>query len=640
MDALTAEDPQWIGDYRLLGRLGAGGMGRVYLARSGGGRTVAVKLIKAGMAEQSEFRHRFRQEVEAARRVGDAWTAPVLDADTEAEVPRVATGYIAGPSLQQVVGGPPEDGRGPLPEHSVRTLAFGLAQALRDIHGAGLIHRDLKPSNILITIDGPRVIDFGIARALESAAEDGVTLDGTVVGSPSFMSPEQVRSERVTAASDVFCLGTVLAYAATGRTPFGSVDSGIHAVMFKIAEEDPDLSGLPDGPLRALIASCLAKQPGLRPTPDEIAARTRPEESGTAAPPWLPAPLIAQLGRQAVRLLDTDTPPSGAPGHQSAYAARPAQPDVSAAAEFPQSSQSSEALEASEADTYTLPAGHHGPPLPEPGHGAAERPGQRARRALLAAAAVVVVAAVAGTAALPALRGRGDDGAGASASAVPQPYVGTWSGAVERDGEPTGGYRRFVISRGEIGELVATSISLGGTYQCKSDGKLVSTDDGVRLDTKVVKSRPEGRCAALGEHFLKLRSASTLTWSAAGRNGTLRKVVPGSERVPEGYLGTWEQQLSGGGGGGRQMIVRQAPVGSPVLSLVSDVNGRHCEASAELFSVGETLMVGPSVVTESEPAGGCEAGASSTLRRVDGGRGLHREFTGGDMEPRTYAKVR
>ncbi|MBR7678002.1 serine/threonine protein kinase, partial [Streptomyces daliensis] len=161
MGDLAADDPQWIGGYRLLSRLGSGGMGRVYLARSEGGRTVAVKLVKTELASQELFRARFRQEVEAARRVGARWTAPVLDADTEADTPWVATGYIAGPSLDEVVSGSVRGGHGPLPERSVRTLAYGLASALLDIHGAGLIHRDLKPSNVLLTIDGPRVIDFG-----------------------------------------------------------------------------------------------------------------------------------------------------------------------------------------------------------------------------------------------------------------------------------------------------------------------------------------------------------------------------------------------------------------------------------------------------------------------------------------------
>ena len=186
MAQLEADDPHSVGGYRLLSRLGAGGMGRVYLARSEGGRTVAVKVIKSELAVESEFRSRFRLEVEAARRVGERRTAPVLDADTEAETPWVATGYIAGPSLEQVISSRMHGG--PLPEHSIRTLAYGLASALLDIHGAGVVHRDLKPSNVLVTIDGPRVIDFGIVRALDALPDSSVTGTGIVVGSPSLFA--------------------------------------------------------------------------------------------------------------------------------------------------------------------------------------------------------------------------------------------------------------------------------------------------------------------------------------------------------------------------------------------------------------------------------------------------------------------
>lgn len=313
MEKLGPGDPQQIGAYRLLARLGAGGMGDVYLARSDRGRTVAVKLVRRELAAQEEFRARFRQEVQAARQVGGFWTAPVLDADTEADVPWVATGYVAGPSLQQVVG----QDHGALPERSVGILAAGLAHALKDIHAAGIVHRDLKPSNVLVTIDGPRVIDFGIARALETVDESGLTRTGALVGSPGFMAPEQVRGDRLTPACDVFCLGSVLAYAATGRLPFGSVDSGPHAVMFRIAQEEPDLEGMPEG-IAELVRDCLRKDPGARPTLDRVLERTGAEDTvsdGRSRDPWLPSALVAQLGRHAVRLLDAENP-VGATGPQ------------------------------------------------------------------------------------------------------------------------------------------------------------------------------------------------------------------------------------------------------------------------------------------------------------------------------------
>ncbi|WP_109283458.1 protein kinase domain-containing protein [Streptomyces orinoci] len=297
--------PQWVGRYRVLRKLGEGGMGQVYLARSEGGRTVAVKVIRPEVAHEPEFRRRFRLEVEAARKVGAAWTAPVLDADTEAAIPWVATGYVAGPSLHTVI----TEDYGPLPGHSVWALAHGLALALRDIHGAGLVHRDLKPSNVLVTVDGPRVIDFGIARALHPLPDGPATRTGAVLGSPGFMSPEQVRGRRVTSASDVFCYGAVLAFAATGRTPFGTPDSGLHALMFRVAEEEPDLTGVADGPLRELMARCLAKDPDGRPDVAELVEYTR--HDAAAAGPWLPGEVLAGLGRQAAQLLDVESPAAG-----------------------------------------------------------------------------------------------------------------------------------------------------------------------------------------------------------------------------------------------------------------------------------------------------------------------------------------
>ncbi|MFF0433698.1 MFS transporter [Streptomyces sp. NPDC004327] len=306
MDQLTAEDPTRIGPYRLIARLGAGGMGLVYLGRSEAGRTVAVKVVQAEYAGNPEFRRRFAREVAAARLVGGAWTAAVLDADPEAAVPWVATQYIAGPDLHSVVA---ED-FGPLPEPSVRALANRLALALGAVHAAGLIHRDLKPSNVLVTVDGPRVIDFGIARAMDSLAGDSLhTHTGMLIGSPGFMSPEQVRGLELTPASDVFCLGAVLVYAATGRHLFGATDTGLNAHLFRVAEEEPDLTGVPES-LLDLVRACLAKDPAARPTPREVAERTAAQLPAE----WLPDSVLAQLGRHAAQLLDFAPPvPPGVP---------------------------------------------------------------------------------------------------------------------------------------------------------------------------------------------------------------------------------------------------------------------------------------------------------------------------------------
>ncbi|MFD8893464.1 MFS transporter [Streptomyces sp. NPDC059566] len=305
MDQLIAEDPSRIGPYRLIARLGAGGMGLVYLGRSEGGRTVAVKVVQAEFAGNPEFRRRFAREVAAARRVGGSWTAAVLDADTEAAVPWVATQYIPGPDLQSVVARQ----FGPLPEDSVRTLANRLALALRAVHDAGLIHRDLKPSNVLVTVDGPRVIDFGIARAMDSLTGDSLhTRTGMLIGSPGFMSPEQVRGLELTPASDVFCLGAVLVYAATGRMLFGATDTGLNAHLFRIAEEEADLTGVPES-LVELVGACLHKDPSRRPAPEEVAERTAADAAGE----WLPGAVLAHLGRHAARLLDyAPASPAGA----------------------------------------------------------------------------------------------------------------------------------------------------------------------------------------------------------------------------------------------------------------------------------------------------------------------------------------
>ncbi|MBQ1093547.1 serine/threonine-protein kinase [Streptomyces sp. B93] len=302
MQPLGADEPTTVGPYRLLGRLGSGGMGRVYLGRSAGGRTVAVKIVHPHFALDEEFRARFRREAEAARRVGGAWTAPVLDADPEAPVPWIATAYAAGPSLTAAV----TDG-GALPAHTVRALGAGLAEALAAVHELGLVHRDVKPSNVLLTLDGPLLIDFGIARATDGTAS--LTSTGVSIGSPGYMSPEQILGKGVTGAADVFSLGAVLGYAATGAPPFPGDSSA--ALLYKVVHEEPELDGL-DGELRELAAACLAKDPGARPAPRDIAARLAPE--GTArliSGGWLPGPLVERVSRSAVQLLNLETAGGG-----------------------------------------------------------------------------------------------------------------------------------------------------------------------------------------------------------------------------------------------------------------------------------------------------------------------------------------
>ncbi|WP_241965461.1 serine/threonine-protein kinase, partial [Streptomyces sp. MH60] len=305
MRPLEVDEPTVVGPYRLLGRLGSGGMGRVYLGRSTGGRTVAVKIVHPHFALDEEFRARFRREVAAARRVGGAWTAPVLDADPEARVPWVATAYAAGPSLTAAVA----DG-GPLPAHSVRALGAGLGEALAAVHELGLVHRDVKPSNVLLTLDGPLLIDFGIARATEGTAS--LTSTGVSIGSPGYMSPEQILGKGVTGAADVFSLGAVLAYATTGRPPFPGDSSA--ALLYKVVHEEPSLDGLA-GELRELVACCLAKDPAARPAPGEVARRLAPEGAARLVTGgWLPGPLVERVSRSAVQLLNLEAAEGEASG--------------------------------------------------------------------------------------------------------------------------------------------------------------------------------------------------------------------------------------------------------------------------------------------------------------------------------------
>ncbi|MEH0472156.1 serine/threonine-protein kinase [Streptomyces sp. B21-097] len=308
MQPLGEDEPTAVGPYRLLGRLGSGGMGRVYLGRSVGGRTVAVKIVHPHLALDEEFRARFRREVEAARRVGGAWTAPVLDADPEAAVPWVATGYAAGPSLAAAVA----SGGGPLPEHSVRVLGAGLAEALATVHALGLVHRDVKPSNVLLTVDGPLLIDFGIARAIDGTAS--LTSTGVSVGSPGYMAPEQILGRGASGAADVFSLGAVLAFAATGRPPFPGDSSA--ALLYRVVHETPELGALQGalrGELRAVVEACLAKDPTERPAPADISARLAPEgATRLVASGWLPGPLVAQVSRSAVQLLNLEDTGAGA----------------------------------------------------------------------------------------------------------------------------------------------------------------------------------------------------------------------------------------------------------------------------------------------------------------------------------------
>ncbi|MFE1263651.1 serine/threonine-protein kinase [Streptomyces albogriseolus] len=630
MDQLGIGDPQTIGGYRLLARLGAGGMGQVYLARSDRGRTVAVKLVREELARQEEFRARFRQEVRAARQVGGDWTAPVLDADTEAAVPWVATGYVAGPSLQQVVG----HDHGALPERSVRILGAGLAHALEDIHAAGIIHRDLKPSNVLVTIDGPRVIDFGIARALETVTDGGLTRTGALVGSPGFMAPEQVRGDRITPACDVFCLGSVLAYAATGALPFGTANSGVHALMFRIAQEEPDLTQVPEG-LADLVRACLRKDPAARPTLDEVLARTGAEDTvadGRSRDPWLPGALVAQLGRHAVRLLDAEDPEAPGPGGPG-----PGEPGGDAPAEH------ARAADAGAAPPPDAPAppppgqpgvnhlptvvvGQGGDPAPPPG----PAPGGEGYGAGAYGAGAYGAGAYGGGAyghpqqhPQPPAYGYPYGGHGASGTPPygPPPYVPP-PHEPRRDNRSTA--LLVVIA------LVVALAAGGSVYALMSGAR---GDDRAGGDPST-PAAPAGTPRSTGD-------AATTDDVPPTESGPPSSGAPADGTVPEEFLGRWSTTIDNDSGShSRRLTVQQGEAGDTVMSLVAEGptgNGTyHCVFEARLTGAsGGRLQLGPSTVTAGEPRSACTPGSASdivllpdgTLRRTSTGTGEQLTYT-------------
>ncbi|MFG2960442.1 protein kinase [Streptomyces sp. NPDC048291] len=612
MEKLGPGDPQHIGSYRLLARLGAGGMGHVYLARSARGRTVAVKLVRAELAEQEEFRARFRQEVRNAQRVGGFWTAPVLDADTEAAVPWVATGYVAGPSLQRVV----EHDHGPLPERSVRILAAGLAHALGNIHAAGIIHRDLKPSNVMLTIEGPRVIDFGIARALETLPGERLTQTGSLLGSPGFMAPEQVRGDRITPACDVFCLGSVLAYAATGRLPFGSTEGGAHSLMFRIAQEDPDLSGLPED-IADVVRDCLRKDPAARPSLDAILTRTGAGATvweGRSRDPWLPGALVAQLGRHAVELLEVEDPTV----HGALQDAPTAGSREGATGQWAEGATNQGArggVESAAAAAGARPAPAYpqptlNPPSPEhaPAHPAYGYPNQPHQHPQSSPNPYNPYAA---TAPEPA-----PDHTQIYPPVPPPPLY---------DPLPADEPRRTTRSTALLVTiaLIVLLAAGGSVYGLMNSGGGDGADD-----------KAAGRGTATPSATAPTASGESTPSgppsSSAAPKGT----------VPSGFLGTWATSIDNDTGHNtRELTIRQGAVGDTVLTLVADGPGYHCEFTAKLAEKPGSdgpLEIGPSTVTAGKPRSSCTAGEATEVTLVSAGK-LKRVTKDGD-ESLTYSK--
>lgn len=519
MQPLDPGEPQSIGAYRLLGRLGAGGMGRVYLGRSTGGRTVAVKVVHPHFALDEEFRARFRRELEAARRVGGQWTAPVLDADPEAPVPWLATRYVAGPALSQAVAD-----HGPLPTNSVRVLGAGLAEALAAVHRLELVHRDVKPSNVLLTLDGPRLIDFGIARATDGTAS--LTSTGVSVGSPGYMSPEQILGKVVTGAADVFSLGAVLAYAALGAAPFPGDSSA--ALLYKVVHGEPELGSL-EGDLRELVADCLAKDPAARPAPVDIANRLA--LGGAAAlvgAGWLPGRLVEQVSRSAVSLLDLE------PSQADPVASGPVAFSSAAVGTFgpPVEPPRDAALPGQHSPNGLLSVSMTADSVPTGSGAPGERRGRKVSCTVALAVAGALAAVTVGGAVLFDLFPRGNDKGDSTAAgppktkspsvsdspsgnpdgqanAVVKSFIGTWKGPYQVDfagSKINAGTFTIVISSGKTGAKVGTvnQFDALGSFACE-DNLVLRSATRTELVAEGKSSGKDGNTCTAGTHRVKLR---------------------------------------------------------------------------------------------------------------------------------------
>ncbi|MFF8513414.1 protein kinase [Streptomyces sp. NPDC015492] len=410
--ALSDDDPREIGGYRLHARLGAGGMGVVYLAYTPGGRPIALKAVRAEFAADPEFRERFAQEVASARRIHGLFTAQVVDHGVDARTPWLATAYVPGPTLQQVV-----QRHGPLPVRTVLLLVAGIAEALQGIHGVGVVHRDLKPANVLIAADGPRVIDFGIARAADAAALTGT---GLRIGTAAFMAPEQALGLPATAATDVFALGALAVYVSGGAPPFGSGPES--AALYRVVHEAPDLAPVPAA-LRDLLGRCLAKRPEDRPTTAELIAAVHAHPAVGPRPgfadDWLPHPVSADLAGHAAGPEPANVRPTVT---ATAFASRNPRPGTGAGP-----GRAGDAGTAPPSGTGTPPSGGAGaPPAGSPERVPGSRRAPRRGGRLLVTALVALLALVLGGAAVsyldPPPEG-GADPAGATGAPSARPPV-------------------------------------------------------------------------------------------------------------------------------------------------------------------------------------------------------------------------
>ncbi|WP_371566334.1 serine/threonine-protein kinase [Streptomyces canus] len=615
MQPLGVDEPTAVGPYRLLGRLGSGGMGRVYLGRSAGGRTVAVKIVHPHFALDEEFRARFRREVDAARRVGGAWTAPVLDADPEAAVPWVATGYAAGPSLTSAV----TDG-GPLPEHSVRVLGAGLAEALVAVHGLGLVHRDVKPSNVLLTVDGPLLIDFGIARATDGTAS--LTSTGVSIGSPGYMSPEQILSKGVSGAADVFSLGAVLAYAATGVPPFPGDSSA--SLLYKVVHEEPELGSL-TGELRDLVGACLSKSAQDRPTPGELARRIAPEGAARlVAAGWLPGALVEQLGRSAVQLLNLEAATGERTGEQASGPVGFSSPSVGGASP--------------EAGGLSGPGGPFGPGGRSGSGGSSGSGGASGSSGALGSGGSSGAGGSSGSAGafgpppvMPVVSAGAPPAAAAGPPAFPVTPSATTGGPLVPEPRDAAPHDTVVPSDrrpgpGKLSVSVAATSAAGDngrgrrmscTVALAVAGALAAVTVGSvflfdllpgRGDDDSASSRPGNDAYSSAPSSVPSASLPSASSPPSASSQPSSAAPSGPSEVPARYLGTWEGQGSGLGGslpmGTFRITVKKVSVGEEVGRLrQTDAIGAECTDVLTLKQVTETELVTTAVGAKDNHAG-------------------------------------
>ncbi|MFW5417913.1 serine/threonine protein kinase [Nocardiopsis sp. CNT-189] len=578
MEPLEPSDPAHIGGYRLTHRLGEGGMGRVYLAATPSGRRVAVKVIRPALAREGDFRARFSREIDAARRVGGFHTAPVVDADPEGDPAWVATAYIPGPTLHHAVRE-----EGPIAPPALHALAAGLAEGLKAVHACGLVHRDLKPGNIILGGDGPRIIDFGIARPLDS---ESLTTREAVFGTLPYMSPEQTENSHVGPASDMFSLGTVLAFAATGTNPFNG--DSMAATIRRLIGPPPDPGGIDPG-TRALIAECWNHDPDRRPTPEAVLARLGAPEARAAGPPP-----------------GTARPPAGGP----------------------------EAATHPPAPTLVEPARRAPAPRAAAG-GRAGRAGGGRRRAAWAAA--VASAAIGIAAGAVALRTGGDGGGPGSAPETPEP-----ASILTGHEDPVD-----TVAFSPDGTVLATSdtgadVRLWDTGTREQATTLIEDDSLLTSGSPVLAFAPDGTALATGGESVRLWDTGTWEEKAAlVEEDWITSVAfsPDGDTVaasdPVGRVRLWDT------GTGEETASLEGPP-NYVTSVAFSPDGTvlatgEAEDTAEVFEdsdggavrlwdpgTGDEIDVlvknGPSFVSVAfSPDGGTLAGCTGTVRIWDTG---------------------